>query len=204
MNLNTWRESAEMISAPSCAAMRRETDVLPDAVGPTRTGTRRKGSRAAVTSRTGSLPPFLPDERNKFEPRNHAGLVAVLRPGHDMKVLDIQIADREHEPAAVGQLFQERLGNVGRAGCHKHAIERGELLPSDRAVAAFRSEVIPEFFDDPPRAGQERHVPLDGEDPRSHLGQDRRLVPRPGPYLQHLLPFPEIEALRHERDRRVG
>src|SRR5512140_1215137 len=54
-----------------------------------------------------TVPPFLSNQRNKLESFHFTPVKGVSPPRADDQRLDVQIADRDHQPAAVGQLLQQ-------------------------------------------------------------------------------------------------
>src|ERR1041385_5082199 len=122
INLYTWRESAEMISTGSCRAMRREIGVLPEAVGPTRTRILLSGSEVKelpishiVHPISFLLPPFFADERDKLKTDDFLRLKRILDPSNDMKILNVEITDRNNKLASILELVKQWPGNFRRA-----------------------------------------------------------------------------------------
>ena len=101
----------------------------------------------------------------------------VAAPIDDRHVLKAGGTDGDHEPAAVGELLAERVGDGGGAGGHENPVERRVFGPPFGAVADVDLDVgDPERVQHRLRARRQHRVPLDRHDARREPREDGRLV----------------------------
>ena len=96
-----------------------------------------------------SLPPILPHKRHKSASADIflRGLALIFT--DEQEFLAERAADRDHQPAAFCQLFNERFGDRRRSRCHDYPVIRREFFPAFGAVAYFYSYIfISEAFQD--------------------------------------------------------
>src|SRR6266436_4068343 len=120
----------------------------------------RLPSRAAV--RPSPLPPIASHELHESTIAEVllAQALPFLTNSHER--LQFFLADREHEPAAVGELADQRSRHLRCSRRHDNRVERRLVAPAERAVAdADRDVVIAELVEELPRGRGEARDTLD-------------------------------------------
>src|ERR1043166_1177756 len=183
INLYTWRESAEMISTGSCCAMSSEIGVLPEAVGPTRTRILLPGCEVKelpishiVHPISFLLPTFFADERDKLKTDDFFRLKCILDPPNNMKILNVEITDRNNKRASILELVKQWPGNSWRARRYQNTLEGSKFLPSDCSVSTCRCDLILKFVESLPCLRKQIHMTLNREHASAHFREYCRLI----------------------------
>ena len=116
----------------------------------------------------------------------------------DIKILHVEIADRNDEPAPLGELVKEGLRNIGGPRRDNDPVEGSEFFPSYRTVAALGDCFVADLLKSLPCLHEQFHVSLDGEHACAHLCENRCLIARAGADLEDLIPFIHLKRLGHE------
>ena len=166
-------------------------------------GTARARARRSGTGPGPLRPPLGADERDET---HRAELLARIasphRPPHAHELLGARRRpDRNHQPAADGELLEQGLGDLRAAGGNDDRVVRRMLRPAERAVAVVHVHVrIAELPQAPLRRPRELLVALDridlGRDAAQHGGR----VAGSGADLEHAVARRELERRGHRRD----
>ena len=107
-------------------------------------------------------------------------------------------ADGDHHSTPGIELFHQGRWDVTRCGSDYYRIEGCELRPAVVSVGVTSGDRgIPQALESLVRASGERFKDLDGIDLCTELTEHRRLISRPGTYLQHSHTRSWSENLRH-------
>ena len=109
--------------------------------------------------------------------------------------------DRDDQPAAVGELLQQRLRHRRPARGHDDGVEGRGLRVPERAVTPHDVRVVvAEAIEHRPCPRGQRLVALDRPHVRRHPAQHRGAVAGPGPHLQHPVVRSDLGRLGHDGD----
>src|SRR5881397_3949484 len=107
--------------------------------------------------------------------------------------LGTALAERDQEAAVRGELLDERRWNLGPTCGHQDRVVGSVRAPPERTVAQQDRHVGDARFAQGPLCGEREGLyALDGEDRARHGPEQRGLIPRTRPDLQH--PFLPLEA----------
>jgi hypothetical protein len=169
-----------------------------------------RGDRARACAREGGarvggvgLPAFLADQRDETD-RAEVLAAEVVRTGlgdPDQLLGARGLADGDHQAAAIGELLEEGLGDVGPPGADQDRVEGGVLGQPAGAVALDHVDVAEvELLHPGGGFFREERVALDRPDLADDRTEDRGGVAGAGADLEDALVAVELEGFEHQGD----